>query len=113
MKLEIEHLLPIGSRVLLKGSQKKVMIIGFFVAMKKEDKKEVYDYLGCLWPEGVIDSDKNIVFNKEDIEEVITKGVEDDEETTFKQRLADALLVTTKMDVTNVEDSSNNGNEVL
>ena len=110
MKLKLEYLLPIGSRVLLKGSTKKVMVIGFFVGYKEEGRKEVYDYLGCLWPEGVIDSDKNIVFNHEDIEEVISKGVEDDEEIAFREKLAD-VLVDSVENKDNVHNTSEN--EVL
>ena len=50
-----KKLLPIGTVVYLKDGKKPLMIIGF-CAMS--DSK-VFDYSGCLYPEGVISSDIN------------------------------------------------------
>ena len=49
--------LPIGSVVILKGAKRKLMITGYIqIDLKKLDK--VYDYSGCLFPEGIINTDK-------------------------------------------------------
>ena len=70
--------LPIGSVVLLKDATKRVMITGFYV--KTDDTSDtVYDYVGCLFPEGMVSSTQNCVFNHEQIAEVIHMGLEDDE----------------------------------
>ena len=59
-------LLPIGSVVLLNDSEKRVMIMGFCQA-KPEDTTKVYDYCGCLYPEGYMDSEHIYLFNHEQI----------------------------------------------
>ena len=43
--------LPIGSVVLLKNSTKKLMIMGF-AQVAAENQEKVYDYVGCVFPEG-------------------------------------------------------------
>ena len=78
--------LPIGSVVLLKNAKKRVMVTGFYV--KEEEKSDkVYDYVGVMYPEGVIQSDKNLVFNNDQIEKVYFSGFSDIEEQEFKQKL--------------------------
>ena len=78
--------LPIGSVVLLKNAKKRVMVTGFYV--KEEEKSDkVYDYVGVMYPEGVIQSDKNLVFNNDQIEKVYFSGFSDIEEKEFKQKL--------------------------
>lgn len=64
-----KELLPMGSVVGLKGSKKRVMITGF----SSKVKEKVFDYCGCLFPEGIIDSNMNILFNNEDIEKIYYK----------------------------------------
>lgn len=86
--------LPIGSIVLLKKTKKKVMVIGFLC--KEQDKdSNLYDYIGCDYPEGVISSDINLLFNNDDIDSVICEGYIDNEENLFKEKL-NKLIVTIK-----------------
>jgi len=85
-KYEASKFLPIGSIVLLKEATKKMMIIGFSV-IAEEEKEKVYDYLGCVYPEGVMNSTRNLLFNHDQIDKVIAYGYFDDEETNFKQKL--------------------------
>lgn len=81
-----EKYLPIGTVVTLKNGTKKVMILGFCAA-EKEDTK-VFDYSGCLYPEGIIDPSKAYLFNHEQIEEIYHLGLaDDDEEKVFKEKL--------------------------
>ncbi len=78
--------LPIGSVVILKNATKRVMITGFYVKTD-ESNNLVYDYVGCLFPEGMVSSTQNCVFNHDQIEKVFHKGLEDDEEKEFKEKL--------------------------
>lgn len=49
----MKDLLPIGSVVTLKEGTKRLMIIGRL--QQNVRTKKVYDYAGCLWPEGYMD----------------------------------------------------------
>jgi len=87
--LEIkEKYLPVGTVVMLKGGKKRVMVIGF--ATIGGDKKE-YDYSGCLYPEGVITSDKTLLFNHDQIDKVYYYGLEDNEQKEFNIKLKDVV----------------------
>ena len=68
----MKDLLPVGSIVLLKDATKKLMIIGILQVNQKE--KKMYDYLGVPYPEGFISTDKNFLFDHEDINDVIFYG---------------------------------------
>ncbi len=73
--------LPLGSVVLLKGTTKRLMIYG-----RKEthvESQKVFDYIGCLFPEGYIDDDFVFFFNRNQIGEVIYSGLTDAEEEDF------------------------------
>ena len=71
--------LPLGTVVLLKDASKKVSIIGYKAYEQNDNEKEEYDYVGCLYPEGVISSDKNLLFNHNQIQKVCYIGYNDDE----------------------------------
>jgi hypothetical protein len=75
-------LLPIGSVVLLTGSTKKVMIIG--VLQKAVDTGVIYDYVGCVYPEGYFSADKTILFDAIQIEKMFSIGYQDEEQFAFK-----------------------------
>lgn len=82
-----ESLLPVGSVVLLKGANKRVMVIGRIQVMKGDPT--VYDYVSCPYPEGLIDADELYFFNRDDIERVYFIGFQDPEELQFRaERLA-------------------------
>lgn len=81
-----EKYLPLGSVVMLKNAKKRIMITGF-VAKSKATKDDVFDYIGCLYPEGVISSDKNLLFNHDKIDQIFYLGYSDDEEKNFKMKL--------------------------
>lgn len=87
-KQEMENIpyLPIGSVVLLKNGKKRVMIYG----RKVRADEGVYDYLGCLYPEGMLNSNDVIVFNQDRIQMVYFIGFQDLEEIVFRSRLRDA-----------------------
>ena len=78
-----KELLPIGSVVLLKGGEKRLMICSRVIVGGEENK--VYDYAGCYYPEGVIDSTQLFFFNQDAIEDVYFIGFQDREEIQFKK----------------------------
>lgn len=85
-----EKFLPIGTVVMLKGGTKRVMVTGF-CSIDEKDKEKIYDYAGCLYPEGIITSKQTLLFNHEQIEEVFYLGLSDDEEKQFKEKLNVAI----------------------
>lgn len=85
-----EKFLPIGTVVMLNGGAKRVMITGF-CTIASDDNSKMYDYCGCLYPEGVVSSDKTLLFNHEQIAKVFALGYSDDEEKQFKVKLKEIL----------------------
>ena len=89
--------LPIGTVVILKGATKRLMISGF-CAMENEPKEneetKIWDYSGCLYPEGFLSSNQCCLFDHEQIEEIFHLGLsaeEDEEEKDFKKQLKKAV----------------------
>lgn len=102
-KKTYEKYLPVGTVVMLSGGTKRVMITGYLVT-PNEDKNSVYDYVGCLFPEGVVSSSQNLLFNHEQIDKVYYLGLVDDEEKEF----IDALKGVSKDDIKNAINSQAN-----
>lgn len=75
-------LLPIGSVVLLNGGSRRLMICGRIQA--NTEKNIIYDYSGCLFPQGIISSDDMYFFNAEDIKTIFFIGCQDMEELAFR-----------------------------
>lgn len=83
---EIKNIfLPIGTVVKLKDEEKRVMIIGF-CSMSKKNKK-IYHYVACLYPEGVIDTEKLIMFDNVEIEKIVYRGFNNKESNKFASGL--------------------------
>lgn len=85
--MKIKDLLPIGSIVLLKDGEKRLMINGIMQSDVNENGQE-YDYLGILYPEGHIGDQFQYLFNHEDIKAIVFRGFEDTERTEFLEKLA-------------------------
>ena len=81
------RLLPIGSVVKLKKGIKPVMIYGRKQKRKGSDK--IYDYLGCLYPEGHISKQYNIFFMQSNITKVLYKGYITPEEKRLRIKIKD------------------------
>lgn len=81
-----EKYLPIGTVVMLKGGQKRAMITGF-CSFEDDKKEKIYDYTGCLYPEGIISHKQILLFNHDQIEKIFHLGLVDDEEKQFKEKL--------------------------
>lgn len=81
-----EKYLPIGTVVLLKGGKKRAMITGF-CSVAQENQDKIYDYSGCVYPEGYLSSNQVCLFDHDQIEKIFFVGYEDDEEKSFKDKL--------------------------
>ena len=85
--MRIKDLLPIGSIVLLKEGEKRLMIDGIMQSDVSRKHKE-YDYVGILYPEGHIGDEFQYLFNHEDIDKIVFRGYEDEERMQFLEKLA-------------------------
>ena len=77
----LNELLPIGSVVLLKDSTKRVMIVG--LKQQQENESKIWDYSGCLYPEGILDPDHLFLFDREQIQTLFFIGFQDGEGMQF------------------------------
>ena len=88
----LEGLIPIGSVVLLKDSTKRVMIIGLCQGQTSQGGEvKVWDYAGCLYPEGYIAANKLFLFNRDQIDKLFAIGYQDEEQFAFKIQIDSAL----------------------
>ena len=60
--------LPVGTVVILKNATKKIMITGF-CSLSREHEGKLFDYTGCIYPEGILSSDQICLFNQDQIAE--------------------------------------------
>ena len=80
------ELLPIGSIVYLKEGIRKLMIIGYKVA-KKDNPDLFYDYIGVLYPEGFASEHGYLLFNHNDINDLVFTGYNNSERQDFLKLL--------------------------
>ncbi|MDY5791471.1 MAG: DUF4176 domain-containing protein [Oliverpabstia intestinalis] len=78
------ELLPIGSIVLLKGGNKRLMICGRIQTRQGEDT--IYDYCGCYYPEG-IEPGNMFFFNRDAIDTLFFVGFQDAEELQLRENV--------------------------
>lgn len=83
------NLLPIGSVVLLKEAEKRLMIYG--IKQFNNEDGQMYDYIACLYPEGNIGEKYNYLFNHESIEKIDFLGYVDAEFQTFRTALTQQI----------------------
>ena len=81
----MKKLLPIGSVVMLKDGNKRVMICGR--VQTKIDDGIIYDYSACYFPEGIISPNELFLFNNDDIKLLYFMGLQDVEEFNYRQYL--------------------------
>lgn len=110
----VEKYLPIGSVVMLKFGHKKLMINGYACKDLNSGDK-IFDYSGCVYPEGVLSFDKAIVFDHEQIEKIFFVGYIDNDEKNFMGKLREGISelkkqVLDKDDFSNGETFDNNRN---
>ena len=75
--IDKDEMLTLGSVVSIKGKEQRYMI--FSRLMRNEDNK-LFDYYGCLYPEGNTTPDDNILFNSDEISNVYFNGYKDEKE---------------------------------
>jgi len=88
--MKIEGLLPVGSVVLLKGGQHRAMIIGY-CQRRVDNPGEIYDYVGCLYPEGYIGAQKNYLFNRDQIDKIYHVGYQTEGQFAFAEKMETAI----------------------
>lgn len=81
--------LPVGSVVSLLDINQLVVIIGF-LPVDLEEKK--WDYLGAPYPYGVINSDENILFNRNQISEVVYSSYSNEVDKKYREKLVEVAL---------------------
>ena len=84
-------LLPIGSIVLLKNSEKKLMVMGYLQSLTDGEDDKMYDYSACLFPEGYISADEVYLLDQEQIDVIYYIGYQDEEQMEFMQRVYDYI----------------------
>lgn len=85
-----ERTLPIGSVVLLKGANKRLMIIGY-CKYKAGDDETIYDYAGCVYPEGFMSPETTALFNHEQIDKIFALGYQNRQRFEFEPKLQEAV----------------------
>lgn len=62
------------------------MITGF-LSIAEENKNKVYDYAGCLYPEGMLSSNQTCLFDHNQIDKIYFLGYRDEEAINFMKQL--------------------------
>jgi len=97
MKKIPEKFLPVGTVVMLHEGTKRIMITGFCVFEMGDDnsgEKKLWDYCGCLYPEGVLSTAESFLFDHNQIKDIYHLGLDEDEdaeEKEFKRNLKNFL----------------------
>lgn len=69
--------LPLGTVVSINTNNSKIMIIGYY-SVEYQNVVKIYDYVGCIYPEGLLLKNSLISFNHNDIKSVEALGYVDD-----------------------------------
>lgn len=85
-----EKFLPIGTVILMKDATKRLMITGY-CSSTPENSEKVYDYVGCLFPEGNLAGDEVALFNHDQIGNILHMGLDDQEFVDLNHQLHTAL----------------------
>ena len=92
----MEKFLPIGTVVLLKGGKKEVMITSYCIFPNNTElkdgkevkaQKKIYEYGGCIYPEGILDSNMVCAFNHNQIEKVTYLGYQTEQQKELSRVL--------------------------
>ncbi|MCL2137563.1 MAG: DUF4176 domain-containing protein [Coriobacteriia bacterium] len=78
--------LPLGSVVIIRGMIKKTMIVARGLAANIDGETKVFDYGGCLYPEGIIGEDI-LYFNHADIGKLVFEGFSDDDNVLMVENI--------------------------
>lgn len=87
---DYNRVLPIGTVVLLSGATKRLMILGYH-RTSAENPDKIYDYCGCVYPDGYLSPEQTAVFDHEQIERIYALGLQNDEEKLFQDKLRNII----------------------
>ena len=76
-----------------------------------ETKDKVWDYIGCMWPEGVISADKNLLFDHKNIDKIYAIGYTDEEQKRF-MKVIDGAMALKEIEESNSQLASVNNNNI-
>ena len=102
-----EKYLPLGTVVLLEGGAKRVMITGFATA-SSDDPDLIYDYAGCMYPQGFITSNQTVLFDHDQIQKIYHFGLIDPEWVEFQSNLKKFLESLDEQDISIIGNNINN-----
>lgn len=74
----------LGTILYLKNGTQKVMVISRNALLEVKQEKQLFDYVGCKYPTG-FNPKTMIYFNEENIDTIIFKGYEDEEEIRMNE----------------------------
>lgn len=86
----MRNLLPLGSVVSLAELDHRVMILGY-ARYKEGDTSEVYDYVGCYYPEGYTGNDNSMIFNHSQISSLYYLGYNNQDSADFMKKVIKAI----------------------
>ena len=102
-----EKYLPLGTVVVLEGGTKRVMITGFATA-SSDDPDLIYDYAGCMYPQGFITSNQTVLFDHDQIQKIYHFGLIDPEWVEFQDNLKKFLENLDEQDISAFGANINN-----
>jgi len=92
-----ERFLPIGTVVLLKDATKELMITSYCIfptgtqytkdGQEVQAEQKMYEYGGCPYPEGILDSNTINAFNHDQIEKILYMGYETEKQEELSKVL--------------------------
>lgn len=84
----MKRLLPLGTVLKLdQESAEKVMIISRLVRKEKEED-QMWDYCGCIVPQGINNQSELKFFNHSDVRQLLFIGFQDEEELKYSTALS-------------------------
>jgi len=86
--MEKVEYLPLGSIVVIKGGVRKVMILARGVGAKIEGETRLFDYSGCIYPDGMV-GENTLLFNHSEIQKIIFTGYADEDEQLMVENIND------------------------
>jgi len=86
-----DRVLPIGSVVLLKGAEHRIMIIGYQRKSTDSNDETVYDYCAVPYPEGYLNPEKTVVFNHDKIDRIISVGLQNEKYDVMAEKIREMI----------------------
>ncbi|MBQ3599591.1 MAG: DUF4176 domain-containing protein [Lachnospiraceae bacterium] len=83
-----KEIISLGSIIGIKGSSKKMLIIGRALFVNLSEGKKYFDYAAVTYPEGIM-GDQIAYFQHEDIEHIFFHGFTDEEDKKVIQKIED------------------------